>query len=428
MRIAHFVQRYPPALGGSEAYFARLSKHLAATGDEVTVFTSDATDLEAFWDRNARRTTAGRSVEDGVEVRRYPVSFRFKGRRWLFKAISFLPWRTGQALFMGCNPVMPAMWRDAGRPDAPFDVVHASAFPYGWPIACGLRLARARKIPFILTPFLHTGDPEDPSDRTRRNYTRPGLLALARAASRILVQTEPERRVLLDHGIAERNLTLQGLGVNPGECTGGNREAARRAWGVREDEVLVGHLANNSREKGTTDLLEAATRAWARGSRLRVVLAGPEMANFRDFWERYPDTGRVRRLGILDEEQKRDFFAAIDAFALPSRSDSFGLVLLEAWANGVPTIGYRAGGIAGVIRDEEDGLLVRCGDLDGLSAALIRLERDRETRERMGEAGSERTLRDFRWPDKLDLVREVYEVVTANHTRLNVQLTGRPSR
>ena len=40
--------------------------------------------------------------------------------------------------------------------------------------------------------------------------------------------------------------------------------------------------------------------------------------------------------GPLTDEQRRDFYAGIDAFALPSRSDSFGLVFLEAWANGVP--------------------------------------------------------------------------------------------
>ena len=45
MRVAHFVQRYPPALGGSETYFARLSRWLAARGDDVTVFTTNAVDL-----------------------------------------------------------------------------------------------------------------------------------------------------------------------------------------------------------------------------------------------------------------------------------------------------------------------------------------------------------------------------------------------
>jgi len=73
MRIAHFVQRYPPALGGSEAYFARLSRHLAASGDAVTVFTTNALDLEAFWSRRGKCLPAGVTREDGVEVRRYAV-------------------------------------------------------------------------------------------------------------------------------------------------------------------------------------------------------------------------------------------------------------------------------------------------------------------------------------------------------------------
>ena len=54
MRVAHFIHRYPPALGGSEAYFARLSRYLADAGDDVTVFTTTAIDLEGFW------TTRGR--------------------------------------------------------------------------------------------------------------------------------------------------------------------------------------------------------------------------------------------------------------------------------------------------------------------------------------------------------------------------------
>src|SRR5262249_2855261 len=163
------------------------------------------------------------------------------------------------------------------------------------------------------------------------------------------------------------------------------------------DEVVVGHLANNSWEKGSIDLLQAASRAWAGGARFHLVLAGPEMANFRRFWETYPDAARARRLGVLDEKQKQDFFAAIDVFALPSRSDSFGIVLVEAWANGAATLGYRAGGVASVIRHEEDGLLVRCGDLDGLADALRRLSTNSDWRRRLGASGRTRTLRESRW-------------------------------
>ena len=95
MRVAHFVQRYPPALGGSEAYFARLSRYLAASGDEVTVFTSNAVDLERSG-RRAAVVSGRRDAEDGVEVRRYDV-WRPPGRRWFLKPLSLFPHRAWQA-------------------------------------------------------------------------------------------------------------------------------------------------------------------------------------------------------------------------------------------------------------------------------------------------------------------------------------------
>jgi glycosyltransferase involved in cell wall biosynthesis len=411
MRVAHFIQRYPPALGGSEAYFQRLSRFLAADGDAVTVFTTNAIDLEAFWSRRGRCLPAGRSVEDSIEVRRYPL-WRFPGRRYLLKPLSLVPHRFWQCLTLPCNPISRPMWRDAAHADAAFDLVHASAFPYAFPIACGLRLARRLGIPFLLTPFLHLGDPDDPRDRTRRGYTRPALRGLLLAADRVFVQTDVERDALLGLGLPDQKIVLQGLGVEPAECTGGDRVRARQAWQIGAEEIVVGHLANNSEEKGSVDLLRAAEIDWNRGLRFRLVLAGPEMPNFRRFWQSFTAVDQVRRLGALTEEQKRDFFAGIDVFALPSRSDSFGLVLLEAWANGVPNLAYRAGGVPGVIRHGEDGILVPCGNIQSLADALARLVSDQGWRRELGRKGQERIGQDFRWPEKLRLVRDVYEAVT----------------
>ena len=415
MRVAHFVHRYPPALGGSEAYFARLSKYLTSAGAQVTVFTTTAIDLQAFWSRRGRCLPAGLTYEDGIEVRRYQPRWRFRGRRYILKPLSLLPVRSWQRLTLPCNPMAWGMLADAGQADQPFDLVHATAFPYAWPIACGLRLARRLHLPFLLTPFLHLGDPDDPKDRTRRAYTTPALLSLIRAADGVFVQTPSEHEALRRYGIPAERLILLGMGVAEEECTGGDRARARAAWGVLADEVVIGHLANNSREKGTVDLLQAADQAWRGGQRFTLVLAGPEMPNFLEFWRTHAPAGRVLRLGVLTEDQKRDFFAGIDVFALPSRSDSFGLVLLEAWANGVPNIGYRAGGVADVIRHEHDGLLVRCGDIAGLAEALAHLTQNADLRQMLGRAGQERTRREFRWQDRLARVREVYETsITAS--------------
>jgi glycosyltransferase involved in cell wall biosynthesis len=403
MRLAQFIQRYPPARGGSEAYVRRLSRHCADAGDAVTVWTTTALDLTAFWSPAGRCRPAGIEDDGPVRVRRYPL-WRMRGRRWLLKPLSMIPAAAWQAMTLPCNPVSLPMWRDAGRPADRYDAVHAAAFPYAWPLMCARRLARKLDVPFLLTPFLHVGDANAPHDRTRRQYTQPALRQLLRSADRVFVQTEVERGAVLELGVGADRVILQGLGVDPKECTGGDRQPARQAWGVSNDTVVIGHLANLSVEKGSMDLLAAAESL----PRCKVVLAGPAMPNFQP-------RGPAVILGELTDGQKRDFFAGIDVFALPSRSDSFGLVLLEAWANGVPVVAYRAGGPGELVRHGEDGLLARCGDVDGLAGCLIRLTARPQERQAMGAAGRARLASEFAWRDKLELVRRTADEAARRH-------------
>jgi glycosyltransferase involved in cell wall biosynthesis len=416
MHIAQFVHRYPPALGGAEAYTQRLCEYFAACGDSVTVWTTTAVELEEMWGQGwanghalAGRVgnvlgplTRGRSPS----IRRYRPR-HFPLRRCILKLLSLVPVRRWQCLAMPCNPICLEMWRDAGRYTGPLDAVHATAFPYSFPIVSGLRLARRRGVPLFLTPFLHLGDPTNPRDRTRRQYTAPHLRWLLRQADGVFVQTQAESDTAVSLGVSPERVHLQGLGVEPTECTGGDRIAARAAWRATSDEVIVGHLANNSPEKGTCDLLRGADRAWAAGHRFRVVLAGPEMPSFRRFWDGFGAKERVTRLGVLSDYQKRDLFAGIDVFALPSRTDSFGLVLLEAWANGKPNLVYRAGGPAELVRDGIDGLHAKCGDVAELARQLGRLVVDNALRRTLGNAGFARIEHEFRWADKLELVRSL---------------------
>jgi glycosyltransferase involved in cell wall biosynthesis len=65
--------------------------------------------------------------------------------------------------------------------------------------------------------------------------------------------------------------------------------------------------------------------------------------------------------------------------------------------------------VADVIRHERDGLLVGCGDVDGLAEALACLVQNADLRRRFRNAGRDRLAGEFRWDEKLDMVRGVYE-------------------
>jgi glycosyltransferase involved in cell wall biosynthesis len=400
MHVAQFVHRYPPALGGAEAWTARLSRSLVATGHRVSVYTTTALDLAAFTDPTGRELPAGTTVEDGVSVHRFRPSFRWPGRRLVLKAMSCVPARSLQTLAVPWAPTSRGLWRAGGDARADVNVVHALAFPYAPVIRAALRLARRRGVPFVITPFLHLGDPDDPRDRIRRAYTAPHLRWLLRQADRVIVQTPTEAAAVGRVGVPSERIIQQGLGVDPTECTGGDRARARQGWGVGPNEVVIGHLANLSSEKGTIDLVRAATEL-ATATPFRLVLAGPAMPSFEQYVGHAGRSNWVTLTGPLGEEAKRDFYAGIDLFVLPSRSDSFGLVFLEAWASGIPVIAYRAGGVVDVVRHEVDGLLVKCGDLRGLAVAIGRLVENRTERQAWGRAGRDRLASDFQWTDKL---------------------------
>ncbi len=410
LRIAHVIQRYPPALGGAESYFARLSSYLARQGEQVQVQTSSALALEAFWCAHAKHLPPSSTLINNVRVQRHAIRY-LPVRKLFLKGLSLIPLPWVQGLALPAGPQMPSLWSLARRSTIKIDLIHASAFPYSFPLFCALHWARRLKVPFCLTPFLHLGDPADSQDRTRRSYLSPPLLYLLQAADRVFVQTRLERDAVLQQNIPAEKVVLQGLGVDPAECTGGVRDRADQRWSLPKDELVrIGHLANLSHEKGTLDLLRAVSLLLERGINCRVILAGPTMPNFRRFWKHVPAQVRqqVHLLGVLREEDKPDFYASIDLFALPSRSDSFGLVLLEAWANALPCIGYRAGGIAEVIRHEQDGLLARCGDLDELAGQLQRLIQNPAYRTALGHSGRQKTLSEHRWAEKLNRVHSEY--------------------
>jgi glycosyltransferase involved in cell wall biosynthesis len=123
--------------------------------------------------------------------------------------------------------------------------------------------------------------------------------------------------------------------------------------------------------------------------------------------------------GRLPLPETADFYAALDLFALPSRTDSFGIVILEAWANGLPVVAAAAGGLIEVVRDGETGILVPFGDVDRLASALGRLLDRLEEGRALGEAGRAQVASGYTWDDRYEtLLGRTTALVRAGRSRL----------
>lgn len=143
------------------------------------------------------------------------------------------------------------------------------------------------------------------------------------------------------------------------------------------------------RGKGTLDLLEALHRCRAGGTDLRLVIVGPPQQphDEREAHELRRERGLdevVEFTGPLLGEALYDRFCHADLLLLPSYNEGLPVVLYEAGAFGVAVITTPVGAVTDLITDEQNGLLVAPGDVDGLAAALTRLASHPDERRRLG--------------------------------------------
>lgn len=403
--ILNIVQRYYPSIGGAEMYMKEVSERLIKEGCKVTVFTTDAWDLQHFWKRGKRRIKNPKEMHKGVAVERFRA-VKFPFHNIIMRILYQLPFLSTKALFSLPSPVVPSMWeRLFFTNHLDFDFVHIAAFPYNSLIYMGICYARKHNLPLIITPFLHLG--EYKNDKVNRYYTRDFQIKLLNRCDRIIVQTAIERDFLRSAGIDDGKLYIVGQGVNVEDILGGDRDRFRKKFNITEKKIVF-HVSTKSYDKGTFHLVEAMKDIWKKNKEVRLVLAGQPMDEFNRYFSRESTFVKEKTL-VLDYvigDDKKDLFAAGDVFALPSRTDSYGAVFLEAWANKKPVIGARAGGIPDVIEHEKDGYLVKFGDIGQLTSYINSLLHNEKLACSMGENGLIKLKKDLTWDKKYGLLKE----------------------
>ncbi|MEM9598372.1 MAG: glycosyltransferase [Acidobacteriota bacterium] len=220
------------------------------------------------------------------------------------------------------------------------------------------------------------------------------VVAVSEAVRRELLTTEsvePERVVVIQNGIDLEHFR-----------PGGDRAAARSAWNLPADAVVVGAVGRLHGPKGVVHLVDAVDLGRRRGLPLVLVLAGsgPEEESLRRKVEAQGLGEHVRFLGYVRDP--RPLFPGFDLYALPSLAEGSPNALLEAMGCGCACVASAVGGVPEAVVDGESGLLVPHADPEALADAIVRLAAELDLRRQLGDAARRRVEDRF---DLKDMVR-----------------------
>jgi glycosyltransferase involved in cell wall biosynthesis len=389
LRIAHLTATFPPYPGGAGNTAHRFAVEQAARGHEVEVFTAPAP---------GEAPSPGGATVHRIE----PV------------------------LAIGNAPLIPRLARIEG-----FDVVHIHyPFIFGSELTLLGRVGRRRRSQALLVHYKNRLVAKGARGLLFGAYEHSVAPALIRAADRVCVlspdhansvpylrrtgEREPEKLVEMPNGVDAELFA-------PGPDAGGLRERLA----IPADAVVAAFVA-------TLDLahhfkrLDVAIDALAQlgdESVHLVVAGGGELVDdFRDRAARSGVSSRVHFLGAVPHTELPGVLRACDLFLLTTEPpESFGIVLIEAMATGLPVIATDYPGVRAVVVEGETGLLAPRGDAGAVAARLRDLvQSGSDGRARMGAAGRARAEREWNWPRLVDRMDQAYaEAVVARAAKMS---------
>ncbi|MGM0424147.1 MAG: glycosyltransferase family 4 protein [Thermodesulfobacteriota bacterium] len=214
---------------------------------------------------------------------------------------------------------------------------------------------------------------------------------------RVIAISQGIHRVLLQQGLPQSKLSCVPSGVDTKRYAPGcaHQDWFRQEFGLAEQDIPLGVVAQLIPRKGHKYLLQALPEILRHCPEVKVLFLGqgPMQRKLQEQTAACGLQDRVQFAGFRSDLEL--ILPCLQAVVHPALLEGLGVSLLQAAAAGVPVVAFRAGGVPEVVQDGQNGFLVQPGQVSSLARAVLKLLKDPEQAQRMGQRGRELVCQGF---------------------------------
>lgn len=377
-KIIQVTTFFHPVKGGVEQIVLDLSKELIKQGHKVTVFCSNST-------RTRKKITKKKGSIDKIKIRRFNTWFGFSQFYKIYPQIFFALLRTN------------------------FDIVHVHCFRRfdTYPALFAAKLKRKKIILTTHNPFTVT-------KASRRFLLRASIKLhditfgkfFTRFIDKIICLVKDEIPRLKEFGVKEENIEVIPNGIPNAIFKKGEASKFLKKYKIpyKNFENIVFWAGRINKVKGLENLETAVKQL----HKVLFIFAGPDDNAAKEIKSLYKGCKNVIFTGRIPHEEVIHADAAADLYVLPSHHEPFGVVLLEAMAQGLPIIATNSGGPTQIIKSDF-GILQDPTDQWAWLFNIKKLLINKKLRNQMS-AAARREAKRYKWSNLIDLVLGVYGI------------------
>jgi glycosyltransferase involved in cell wall biosynthesis len=413
MHIIHVPRRFVTGeWGGSETFVAETSSRLADRGYKMEIMTSKALESTDF------------ELYRGIPIRRFSYFYPYLGLSG--KSKDMLDKKAGNLFSFS---LMRAL-----KKAKDVDVIHLDT---------GKRLggivrycAQKKKIPYVIS--LHGGNLAVPKEE-QETWTEPtkgtlewgkllGLFFGSRKvlddAAAILCVGKDEYEAM-NRKFPDKNVIYLPNGVDIDRFATGDGTSFKKSHGIPPEAFVLLTVARLDVQKNQLGLVRQLPSILKESPQAHLVFLGHITS------KEYLDTITVeaKKLGVWDHitiiggipyssTELTDAYHCADCFVLPSLHEPFGMVVLEAWASGLPVAVSKRGGLASLVTSGKDGLFFNPeaieSETDSIASTIVKLAKNPELRKKLGDQGKITATTSYSWDTITSRLETIYANINEN--------------